>query len=47
MTATATTALAAARADGRALEALRPVTLTRGFTAHAEGSVLVLSLIHI
>ena len=41
MTATATTALAAARADGRALEALRPVTLTRGFTAHAEGSVLV------
>ncbi len=41
MTAIAGTALAAARADGRSNDALRPVTLTRGFTAHAEGSVLV------
>ena len=30
-----------ARADGRALTALRPVRLTRQFTLHAEGSVLI------
>ena len=30
-----------ARADGRALNALRPVRLTRQFTIHAEGSVLI------
>ena len=29
------------RPDGRAFDALRPVRLTRGFTKHAEGSVLV------
>jgi ribonuclease PH len=29
------------RADGRALNALRPVRLTRQFTIHAEGSVLI------
>jgi ribonuclease PH len=29
------------RADGRAADALRPVRITRGFTKHAEGSVLV------
>jgi ribonuclease PH len=29
------------RTQGRAAEALRPVTITRGFTRHAEGSVLV------
>jgi ribonuclease PH len=29
------------RADGRAPDALRPVTLTRRYTVHAEGSVLV------
>jgi len=29
------------RPDGRAFDALRPVRLTRGFTRHAEGSVLV------
>ena len=29
------------RPSGRAADALRPVTLTRGFTRHAEGSVLV------
>ena len=29
------------RSDHRAADALRPVTLTRGFTRHAEGSVLV------
>ncbi len=29
------------RVDGRAFDALRPVTLQRGFTRHAEGSVLV------
>jgi len=28
------------RANGRAPDALRPVTLTRGYTKHAEGSVL-------
>ncbi len=30
-----------ARADGRNADQLRPVTLTRGWLAHAEGSVLV------
>src|SRR5213075_456504 len=30
-----------ARRDGRALDALRPVKFTRGFTRYAEGSVLV------
>ncbi len=29
------------RADGRAAAALRPITLQRGYTVHAEGSVLV------
>jgi ribonuclease PH len=29
------------RADGRGADALRAVTLTRGYTVHAEGSVLV------
>jgi ribonuclease PH len=29
------------RPTGRAADALRPVTLTRGYTRHAEGSVLV------
>jgi ribonuclease PH len=29
------------RADGRSADALRPVTLTRRYTVHAEGSVLV------
>jgi ribonuclease PH len=29
------------RGDGRAHDALRPVTIQRGFTRHAEGSVLV------
>ena len=29
------------RADGRAADALRPVRIQRGFTRHAEGSVLV------
>jgi ribonuclease PH len=29
------------RSTGRAANALRPVTLTRGYTRHAEGSVLV------
>jgi len=29
------------RSGGRAPDALRPVTITRGFTRHAEGSVLV------
>jgi ribonuclease PH len=33
--------LAAARHDGRSPDALRPVRFTRGFTRHAEGSVLV------
>ena len=32
---------AAARHDGRAPDALRPVRFTRGFTRYAEGSVLV------
>ena len=29
------------RSGGRATHALRPVTLQRGYTQHAEGSVLV------
>ncbi|NUZ07279.1 ribonuclease PH [Piscinibacter koreensis] len=29
------------RTQGRAHDALRPVTITRGFTRHAEGSVLI------
>ncbi|PWW48704.1 ribonuclease PH [Melaminivora alkalimesophila] len=29
------------RADGRAADALRPIRFTRGYTMHAEGSVLV------
>ena len=29
------------RAGGRAADALRPVTITRHYTRHAEGSVLV------
>jgi ribonuclease PH len=29
------------RTQGRAADALRPVTITRGYTRHAEGSVLV------
>ena len=29
------------RGDGRAYGALRPITIERGFTRHAEGSVLV------
>ena len=29
------------RSSGRLADQLRPVTLTRGFTRHAEGSVLV------
>ena len=29
------------RTQGRAADALRPVTITRGYTKHAEGSVLV------
>ncbi|MDH5540536.1 MAG: ribonuclease PH [Rhizobacter sp.] len=33
--------MAFVRTQGRAADALRPVTLTRGFTRHAEGSVLV------
>jgi len=31
----------AVRADGRAPDALRPYSIERGFTRHAEGSVLV------
>ena len=29
------------RAAGRAAEAMRPVTIQRGYTRHADGSVLV------
>ena len=29
------------RAQGRAANALRPVRITRGYTVHAEGSVLI------
>ncbi|WP_334134927.1 ribonuclease PH [Tepidimonas sp.] len=32
---------AAARHDGRAPDQLRPVRITRGYTVHAEGSVLI------
>ena len=38
------------RADGRALDEMRPVRIVRGFTTNPAGSVLVefgLSLIHI
>ena len=35
------TAASFARPSGRSADALRPVSLTRGFTRHAEGSVLV------
>ncbi len=38
---TTTTKTPLARPDGRPFDSLRPVTLTRGFTRHAEGSVLV------
>lgn len=34
-------AAAATRHDGRAADCLRPVRFTRGYTSHAEGSVLV------
>ena len=30
-----------ARADGRALNELRPITITRGWSSQAEGSALV------
>ena len=36
-----TPAAAFVRSDGRGVHALRPVSFTRGYTAHAEGSVLV------
>lgn len=36
-----TTSDTSARADGRAVDALRPFRLKRGFTRYAEGSVLV------
>ncbi len=36
-----TTSPAFERAQGRAADALRPVSIVRGFTKHAEGSVLV------
>ena len=29
------------RADGRTANQIRPVTITRQFTCHAEGSVLI------
>ena len=29
------------RHDNRAPDSLRPVTITRGYTKHAEGSVLI------
>ena len=35
------TAITTARPDGRAADHLRPVTLTRSWLDHAEGSVLV------
>ena len=41
MTVTDSRPPAPARADGRAANALRPVRIQRGFTCHAEGSVLV------
>lgn len=33
--------MAYTRAHGRAVDALRPLTITRGYTIHAEGSVLI------
>ena len=30
-----------ARAGGRPADAMRPLTITRGYTKHAEGSVLI------
>lgn len=36
-----TQALKAIRADGRAVDQLRPVTITRGWTQAPEGSVLI------
>ncbi len=33
--------MAYTRADNRAADALRPLTITRGYTIHAEGSVLI------
>ena len=30
-----------ARSDARAADQLRPVRITRGYTIHAEGSVLI------
>jgi ribonuclease PH len=38
---TMTVAVAATRHDGRDADCLRPVRFTRGYTSHAEGSVLV------
>lgn len=35
------------RPSGRQADQMRTVTIERSFTRHAEGSVLVLSLIHI
>ena len=40
-TTTSAAARASARSEGRAADALRPVRIQRGFTRHAEGSVLV------
>ena len=37
--------MTATREDGRALNELRPITITRGWSRNAEGSAL--SLIHI
>jgi ribonuclease PH len=41
LTTTTSAAAPAARPSGRANDTMRPVRLTRGFTRHAEGSVLV------
>ncbi len=41
MTSTAATPVQIARPSGRAADALRPLTIERGFTRHAEGSVLI------
>src|SRR5690606_24943002 len=41
MTSTSDSTGAAVRADGRATDQLRPVTVTRGWLDEAEGSVLV------
>ena len=38
---TAATSRVSPRADGRGADALRPVTITRHYTRHAEGSVLI------